>query len=122
MGSDRLFDLDPAHPVCRRLREQGIAAAIPCSPFKELAFSDSLLYYEGKNLLKKPFQERRELLEKIVKEQKRSIVLVQKIITENEKDIEDFFKKSIAAGNEGLMLKNLSSPYKPGARVGYMVK
>lgn len=25
MGSDRLFDLDPAHPVCRRLREQGIA-------------------------------------------------------------------------------------------------
>ena len=25
VGSDRLFDLDPAHPVCRRLREQGIA-------------------------------------------------------------------------------------------------
>jgi UDP-N-acetylmuramate--alanine ligase len=24
-GSDRLFDLDPAHPVCRRLRGQGIA-------------------------------------------------------------------------------------------------
>jgi len=32
------------------------------------------------------------------------------------------FKESLKAGNEGLMVKKLDAPYKPGARVGHMVK
>jgi len=81
-----------------------------------------LIYYNGKSLLHMEFKKRRELLEKIVREEKGKIVLSKMIVTESKKEVEDFFKKSVKAGNEGLMLKALDAPYKPGARVGYMLK
>ncbi|MBD3164591.1 ATP-dependent DNA ligase [Candidatus Woesearchaeota archaeon] len=81
-----------------------------------------ILYYEKKNLLKEPFSSRRKLLEKIVHGKEKQIVLVRKLITKDPKEVRKFFNESVKAGNEGLMLKNLNSPYKPGARVGHMVK
>jgi len=81
-----------------------------------------ILYYNGKNMIKEDFKKRRDLLEKIVKPVPKKIVLAENIITSKEKEVEMFYKKSLAAGNEGLMLKKLKAPYKPGARVGYMVK
>lgn len=81
-----------------------------------------IIYYNGENYINEPFEKRRRLIEKIVKPEKRKIAVVKNIITAKNEDIEKLFKESIAAGNEGLMLKKLDSPYKPGARVGYMVK
>ena len=81
-----------------------------------------ILYYNGKSLLKTPFEERRKLIEKIVKEQKWKIKLAEAIITDNIKEAEEFNKKALEAGQEGIMMKNLSAPYKPGARVGYGIK
>jgi DNA ligase-1 len=87
----------------------------------ELNIFDCMLYND-KNMIKEPFEKRRELLEKIVKPVKKKIVLAHGKIVKDEKEINEFFKESIAAGNEGLMLKKLDAPYKPGARVGHMVK
>ncbi len=81
-----------------------------------------VLEYNGKPTLSTPFRERREIIERIIKESPRHIVLAEKLVTDKEDAVAKFFKKSIAAGHEGLMLKNLDAPYKPGARVGYMVK
>lgn len=81
-----------------------------------------ILYYNGENLLNEDFNKRRNLIEKIVKNQKRKIVVVKNLITSNAKEIEKFYKESINGGNEGVMLKKLDAPYKPGARVGFMVK
>jgi len=81
-----------------------------------------ILSYNGKNLLNEPFKERRKLIEKIVTNKKRKIVVVKNIITSDEKEVEKFYKESINEGNEGVMLKKLDSPYKPGARVGHMIK
>ncbi len=81
-----------------------------------------ILYYNGKNMIPKPFEERRKLIEKIVTNKKRKIVVVKNLITSNEKEVEKFYKESINLGNEGAMIKKLDSPYKPGARVGHMVK
>jgi len=81
-----------------------------------------VLYYNGKNMIKAPFEERRALLKKIVKPAKMRIVLAKDLITSSEKEAEKFYKESLKAGNEGVMFKKLSAPYKPGARVGYMVK
>src|SRR3989338_3160413 len=44
-----------------------------------------------------------------------------KIISEK-KDVEKLFKDAVNAGNEGLMFKSLKAPYKPVARVVYMIK
>ncbi len=81
-----------------------------------------ILYYNGKNLLDKDFADRRKLLEKIVSQHKRQIVLAKKLVTSDEKEVEKFYKEALNSGNEGLMVKNLHSPYQPGARVNHMVK
>ncbi|MBI3037131.1 ATP-dependent DNA ligase [Candidatus Woesearchaeota archaeon] len=81
-----------------------------------------ILSYDGKNLTGEPFRKRRELIEKLVKDAKRKIVVSKAIVTGSEAEIERFFKKAKADGTEGLMLKKLDAPYKPGARVGYMLK
>jgi len=81
-----------------------------------------ILYYNSQSLIKKPFIERRKLLEKITSEKKWQIVLAKQIITSSEKEAEEFFQEAIKQGEEGIMIKSLQSPYKPGARVGYMLK
>jgi len=81
-----------------------------------------ILYYNGKNLIKENFEKRRKLLEKIISNKPRKIVAVKNLITTSEKEAEKFYKESLAAGNEGVMFKKLDSVYKPGARVGHMVK
>ncbi len=81
-----------------------------------------ILFYNGKNMINEPFKERRKLIEKIVKNSKNKIRIAEGKIVHTEKEAEQFYKKSLNAGNEGVMLKNLDSPYKPGARVGHMVK
>jgi len=82
-----------------------------------------VVFYEGENYLKIPFKKRRELIEKIVVSPvAKKIRLAEQIVSDSEKEIDKFYKKSLEAGNEGIMMKALDAPYKPGSRVGYMVK
>ncbi|MEK6983387.1 MAG: ATP-dependent DNA ligase [Nanoarchaeota archaeon] len=81
-----------------------------------------IIYYEGKNLINDGFEKRRRLLGKIVKQEPKKIVLAKNKIVSEKREVEKFFKEAIDAGNEGLMFKALNAPYKPGARVGYMIK
>lgn len=81
-----------------------------------------ILYYNGKSLIKTPFEERRKLIEKIMKNQKWKIKTSEAIITDDIKKAEKFYEKAVEEGEEGIMMKNLSAPYKPGARVGYGIK
>ncbi|MCR4285035.1 MAG: ATP-dependent DNA ligase [archaeon] len=87
----------------------------------ELAIFD-IIYYEGKSLIETEFKERRKLIEKITKEIPYKIILAKQIITDDEEEVEKFYTKALEDNQEGLMGKNLSAPYKPGARVGYAVK
>jgi DNA ligase 1 len=81
-----------------------------------------ILYLEGVELLKEPFEVRRQKISEIIKEETRKIVLIKQIVTENQNEIDLFFDESLKLGNEGIMAKNLTAPYKPGSRVGSMVK
>ncbi len=81
-----------------------------------------IIYYEGKNMVNEEFVKRRKLLERIVKQEGKKIVLAKSKVASDKKDVEKFFKEAVDAGNEGLMFKALNAPYKPGARVGYMIK
>ncbi|MBI2659816.1 ATP-dependent DNA ligase [Candidatus Woesearchaeota archaeon] len=81
-----------------------------------------VIYYDGKNMISEPFESRRKLLEKIIRQEPKKIVLSRFIKTSDKKEIEKFFEDAFEAGNEGLMFKSLHAPYKPGARVGHMVK
>jgi DNA ligase-1 len=81
-----------------------------------------VIYYNGENMIKKPFSERREVVEKIVKPVELHIKPAVQVITSDEKEAQEFYEKSLNAGNEGVMIKNLAGVYKPGSRVGYGVK
>jgi len=81
-----------------------------------------ILYYNGESTIKQTFVERRKLIEKIIKEKPSHIRLAVQIITDNDDEAEKFYRQSLDAGNEGVMFKSLETPYKPGSRVGSMVK
>ncbi|MDD5086563.1 MAG: ATP-dependent DNA ligase [Candidatus Nanoarchaeia archaeon] len=81
-----------------------------------------VIYYNNQNMIKAPFNERRKLAEKIINSNERKIVCVKNLVTSDEKKAGDFYNESLNKGNEGVMFKKLDSPYKPGARVGHMVK
>ena len=81
-----------------------------------------IIYYEGKNLISEEFEKRRKLLERIIEQEPKNIVLSKGKTVSDKKEVEKFFESAVNAGNEGLMFKALNAPYKPGARVGYMIK
>lgn len=81
-----------------------------------------VLHYEGEDLLKKEFNFRRELLKKIITEEKNKIILVKQVVTDKDDEASDFYQESLSLGNEGIMFKKLDGFYRPGARVGMMVK
>jgi DNA ligase-1 len=81
-----------------------------------------VIYFNGDNLIKQPFSERRKIVEQIVQPIELCIKPAVQLITDDETTAEAFYQKSLEAGNEGAMIKNLSGIYKPGSRVGYGVK
>jgi len=81
-----------------------------------------ILYLNGKSLIEEPFKERTEILRNLVTKEKLKLVTAEQLITADEKEAEKFYKKALEMGEEGIMFKNLNSPYKPGARVGHMLK
>ncbi len=74
------------------------------------------------NYFNKPYKERIKVLKKIIKQVPWKIELVDQIITGDEKEAENFYKKALSKDQEGVMMKNLEMPYKPGSRIGYGIK
>jgi DNA ligase-1 len=81
-----------------------------------------ILYCNGKSLIDEPFEKRTKILRKLIKNHKYKIRTAEQLITSDEKEAEKFYKQALKDNQEGVMIKNLNSPYKPGARVGYMLK
>ena len=81
-----------------------------------------VLYYEGKSFFNKPLIERRKFLEDAVKEKKWKIMLTKKLVTSSLRDAEKFYKKALMDGEEGVIIKNLESLYRPGRYVGGWMK
>ena len=81
-----------------------------------------ILYLNGKSLINEPFEQRTKLLRKLIKNHKYQIRTAEQLITSDEKKAEEFYKQALKDNQEGVMIKNLNSPYKPGARVGHMLK
>ncbi|MEK6963153.1 MAG: ATP-dependent DNA ligase [Nanoarchaeota archaeon] len=81
-----------------------------------------ILVLNGESLLSQSFADRRKCIEKTVKPKDKEIVWARQLITPDAKEAKAFFQESISKGNEGVMMKNLQGFYKPGSRVGCMVK
>ena len=111
----------PFEAVSQRIkRKYDIDKLIKALPVEVNVFD--AVYYKGKSLMHIPFAERRKLVDSIVKPVKFVIRPSFQLVTENERKGEDFYRKALAIGEEGIMIKKLDAPYRPGRRVGFMVK
>ena len=109
----------PFQELMHRRRKYKIEKAVTQYPITVNLFD--ILYCNGKSCLELDYKERREKMEKMVKEDE-FVKYIPMAIVKNENDIEDFFENSINAGSEGLMLKMLGSPYQAGSRGSHWLK
>jgi DNA ligase-1 len=76
-----------------------------------------ILYLNGKTLFDKPLKERWEILQDHVKVIKGKFQFANTDYPKDLKEAEKYYKESLAAGNEGLIVKNLDALYIPGRSV-----
>ncbi len=103
----------PFQVTIQRKRKYDIAEKAEEFPLRMFAFD--VMYLNGKDLMGKPFRDRREALEKIIGEGE-AIALTKSIETSDPKKIDAFFMESIENGLEGIIAKDLDAPYIAGAR------
>jgi DNA ligase-1 len=107
--------------ISQRIRRKyDIEKLIKELPVEVNAFD--LLYLNGEALIDEPFEKRTKQLRKIIHNKKYHLQASEQLITTDEKEAEKFYKEALKDNQEGVMIKNLTSKYQPGARVGHMLK
>ncbi|MFO7794267.1 MAG: ATP-dependent DNA ligase [Candidatus Nanohaloarchaea archaeon] len=79
-----------------------------------------VLYHE-ESVMERPYEERWSILEDIVSESE-DVSLVDRTVTSEVEEVNEMQQASLGQNHEGVMMKSLDAEYKPGSRVGYMVK
>jgi len=75
-----------------------------------------------RNLFSEPLDERRKLLDKIINPLEGRFQLAKKLVTKDIEQAKKFYERALEERQEGVMVKNLESDYRPGRRVGYWLK
>lgn len=110
----------PFQELSRRIqRKYDIEKTIKDIPVQVNLFE--LIYLNGESWMDKPLRERRQELAKIIKETD-SLLLAESLETKDYSKANNFYKKSLKMGQEGVIVKNLDARYRPGRRVGFWLK
>jgi DNA ligase-1 len=91
----------------RKYNVEKLAAQIPLR-----LFLFDLIYLDDKSVTHLPLSERRALLEKIAN----PTLLADQVLSGSAEAAEEIYRQALAAGHEGLILKNPNSVYAPGKR------
>jgi DNA ligase-1 len=111
----------PFEAISQRIkRKHDIAKLVNELPVEVNVFD--ILSLNGATLVDLPFLERRKRLQSIIEETPWKIRLAKQIVTSNLAEAERFYKGALKMGEEGVMVKKIDAPYRPGRAVGYMVK
>lgn len=114
------FEYLPFQETVQRKRKYGIEEKAREIPLKLICFD--LLFLNGKNLINKPYVERRNQLSSIIKEappetgQGDTIILSDEKVIDDAHNIEIFFDDAVSRGLEGILAKKLDGTYQAGAR------
>ncbi|HOM95288.1 MAG: ATP-dependent DNA ligase [Candidatus Methanofastidiosa archaeon] len=104
----------PFQYVLRRLRRKHqISELSEKIPLKLFLF-DCLLV-ENRSLIDLPLKERRNTLISSIKESE-IVKIAENIVSKDPFEIKEFYDKSVKDGHEGIIIKDYSSQYQPGAR------
>ncbi len=101
----------PFQELLRRFRRiRSVEEELERVPLKLWIFD--ILYLDGRELLDELYAERRRLLEELIPPS----YLTPMRVARSADEVEAFLRKALSEGHEGLMIKQLSSPYRPGRR------
>ena len=106
-------DFLPFQELMHRRRKYEIDDAVAKYPITVNFFD--VLFSDGKNCMDIKYDERRKLLEKIIKQDDFARLIPMSVI-ESEEEVLEVLENSINSGCEGLMLKDLNSTYRAGIR------
>ncbi len=114
IGSDGKYL--PFQELMHRRRKYGREEAMQKYPVSVNLFD--VLLIEDRVVIDEPYVERRKILEKLCKSKSvdKRIQLVVAGAVKSAKEIDSLMNRSLAAGCEGLVVKDLHSPYRAGAR------
>lgn len=109
----------PFQSISQRIkRKHNIATLVKELPVRYRVWD--VVYINKETILERSLQKRREILEKIILPG--NITCSDIIHVRSEEKGEAFYKKSLQAGNEGVVVKDLHAHYQPGNRVGCWLK
>jgi DNA ligase-1 len=118
----------PFQELMHRRRKHKVQEAMEGYPVVVNIFD--VLFVDGVDKTSLPYTQRRELLETITRYLKKNnnnnnddmICLVPQTVVKDTEQIEKFMASAIESGCEGLMIKQLTSSYRAGARQYFWVK
>ncbi|MCL4397994.1 ATP-dependent DNA ligase [Patescibacteria group bacterium] len=103
----------PFQETVQRKRKYDIDLFSKNFPLKLVVFD--VLIYNGKSYINEPYTKRRELVEKLLKNNQ-IIVPAEMKVMDNPNELKKFFDESVKKGLEGIMAKKLDGVYQAGAR------
>lgn len=115
MVDTRTGDLLPFGTLGKHKKEE-------CSTAETCLFIFDCLYFNGKDLTKKPMKERRQFLEDNLTVIKHHVQLSEYKLLKSKNDLVEMTKEVLKKGLEGLVLKGLNTVYEPGKRRWLKVK
>lgn len=115
-------EFHPFQVTAQRKRKYKVEEMAREFPLVFVAFD--LLYADGKDYINQEYRMRRAGLEKLVKQSTPAksakpagrVRLVERIVTEDASELQEFFDEQIERGLEGIVAKRLDSRYEAGAR------
>jgi DNA ligase-1 len=111
----------PFQQLSRRIkRKYDVQQLIEEVPIVCYAFD--LLAVGGETLLERTLAERVDRLEAVLSVTDRELERMPNCRTGDPDVARSFYEDALAAGHEGVMVKNPTATYQPGKRVGYMLK
>lgn len=104
----------PFQETIKRKRKYEVGQKAKEIPLKFFCFD--ILYKDGADLLKTPFNGRRKILEKVLLGKKKTIILTPQIATDNPNKLRKYHDEQKKKGLEGVVVKKWQEPYDPGRR------
>jgi len=101
----------PFQVLMRRFRRQrGVGELAKEIPLRLYLFD--VLYLNSRTLIDLPYVERREVLRGIAGDE----LIIETLVTSKYEEARGFYEKALREGHEGVVVKDLESPYTPGVR------
>lgn len=112
-------DYLPFQVTVQRRRKYEIERMMEEVPLKLVCFD--LLYADGEEYIHRPYLERRQALEKLIRPGE-VYELADILITDDPVELETFFAEKVSRGLEGIVCKRLDAAYHAGVRQFFWIK